>query len=145
MRNPRVVRGLLGGSLKMHFKLTGGSPAIGSAGSPGCGTPGGNAGSGDPGSGTPGVNGSATGDFFRRSHPLSDHTPLHPAYRINYMDHIYHQIQASSHSPNASLHGLGGLGPEYLLHAAGPASTLASSEFPFSIDGKSPGSNFDKV
>lgn len=32
--------------------------------------------------------------------------------------------------------GLGGLGPEYLLHAAGPASTLASSEFPFSIDGK---------
>lgn len=33
--------------------------------------------------------------------------------------------------------GLGGLGPEYLLHAAGPASTLASSEFPFSIDGKS--------
>jgi len=33
--------------------------------------------------------------------------------------------------------GLGGLGPEYLLHATGPASTLASSEFPFSIDGKS--------
>lgn len=32
--------------------------------------------------------------------------------------------------------GLGGLGPEYLLHAAGPASTLASSEIPFSIDGK---------
>ncbi|XP_076175182.1 transcriptional activator cubitus interruptus isoform X2 [Ptiloglossa arizonensis] len=50
------------------------------------------------------------------------------------MDHIYHQLQASTHSPNASLHGLGGLGPEYLLHAAGPASTLASTEFPFSID-----------
>ncbi|CAL7934114.1 unnamed protein product [Xylocopa violacea] len=50
------------------------------------------------------------------------------------MDHLYHQLQASTHSPNASLHGLGGLGPEYLLHAAGPASTLASSEFPFSID-----------
>ncbi|XP_057336972.1 transcriptional activator cubitus interruptus-like isoform X2 [Microplitis mediator] len=116
--------------------LTGGSPAIGSAGSPGCGAASGN-GSGDPGSGTPGANGTATGDFFRRSHPLSDHTPLHPAYRINYMDHLYHQIQASSHSPNASLHGLGGLGPEYLIHAAGPASTLASSEFPFSIDASS--------
>lgn len=35
----------------------------------------------------------------------------------------------------SSFSGLGGLGPEYLLHAAGPASTLASSEFPFSIDG----------
>jgi hypothetical protein len=32
--------------------------------------------------------------------------------------------------------GLGGLGPEYLLHAAGPGSTIASSEFPFSIDGE---------
>ncbi|XP_034941106.1 transcriptional activator cubitus interruptus isoform X2 [Chelonus insularis] len=126
--------------------LSGGTPAIGSAGSPGgCGAAsgnGGNSGAGEaptgPG-GAPGAtaNGTTTGDFFRRSHPLSDHTPLHPAYRLNYMDHLYHQIQASTHSPNASLHGLGGLGPEYLLHAAGPASTLASSEFPFSIDASS--------
>ncbi|KAK0182198.1 hypothetical protein PV327_000359 [Microctonus hyperodae] len=129
--------------------LSGGTTAIGSAGSPGgCGAASGNGGGsiageapvgpgGAPAGGTP--NGT-TSDFFRRSHPLSDHTPLHPAYRLNYMDHLYHQIQASTHSPNASLHGLGGLGPEYLLHAAGPASTLASSEFPFSIDGKLSGS-----
>ncbi|KAK0086535.1 hypothetical protein PV325_003025 [Microctonus aethiopoides] len=129
------------------MRLSGGTTAIGSAGSPGgCGAASGNGGGsiageapvgpgGAPAGGTP--NGTTTSDFFRRSHPLSDHTPLHPAYRLNYMDHLYHQIQASTHSPNASLHGLGGLGPEYLLHAAGPASTLASSEFPFSIDASS--------
>lgn len=94
------------------YRLTGGTPAIGSAGSPGgCGGASGNGGSsgagetpvGPGGGGT--ANGTSTGDFFRRSHPLSDHTPLHPAYRLNYMDHLYHQIQASTHSPNASLHG----------------------------------------
>ncbi|RLU24904.1 hypothetical protein DMN91_002995 [Ooceraea biroi] len=48
---------------------------------------------------------------------------------------LYHQLQASTHSPNASLHGLGGLGHEYILHAAGPAaSTIASTDFPF-MDG----------
>ncbi|XP_063976896.1 transcriptional activator cubitus interruptus-like isoform X1 [Diachasmimorpha longicaudata] len=112
------------------------------AGSPGSCGAGGNSGAGEvagapgaaPGSGAA-ANGTAN-DFFRRSHPLSDHTPLHP-YRLNYMDHLYHTLQASTHSPNASLHGLGGLGPEYLLHPAGPASTLASSEFPFSIDASS--------
>ncbi|XP_058810901.1 transcriptional activator cubitus interruptus-like isoform X2 [Phymastichus coffea] len=55
------------------------------------------------------------------------------------MDHLLH-LQASTHSPSASLHGLGGLGPEYLLHAAGPGSTIASSEFPFSLDGSRLGS-----
>ncbi|XP_046741690.1 transcriptional activator cubitus interruptus-like [Diprion similis] len=98
---------------------------------------GGESGGGDAGDGGGGGGNASSGtDFLRRSHPLSEHT-LHPAYRLNYMDHLYHHLQASTHSPNASLHGLGGLGPEYLLHAAGPASTLASSEFPFSIDASS--------
>lgn len=56
------------------------------------------------GSGNDGVAGNAGGDFLRRGHPLSEHAALHPAYRLNYMD-LYHQLQASSHSPNASLHG----------------------------------------
>ncbi|XP_050466214.1 transcriptional activator cubitus interruptus-like isoform X1 [Cataglyphis hispanica] len=111
-----------------------GSTAIGTSGN-GNGAGNGNAGGG--GGGGSAGNGTSGGDFLRRSHPLSEHTALHPAYRINYMDHLYHQLQASTHSPNASLHGLGGLGPEYLLHATGPASTLASSEFPFSIDASS--------
>ncbi|XP_076628653.1 transcriptional activator cubitus interruptus [Colletes latitarsis] len=104
--------------------------AIGSAATGG----GGGASGGGGGGGGAAGNGTSGGDFLRRSHPLSEHTALRPAYRLNYMDHLYHQLQASTHSPNASLHGLGGLGPEYLLHAAGPASTLASTEFPFSID-----------
>ena len=62
---------------------------------------GGGGGGGDGGTG----NTTSSGDFLRRSHPLSEHTALHPAYRLNYMDHLYHQLQASSHSPNASLHG----------------------------------------
>ncbi|XP_048512605.1 transcriptional activator cubitus interruptus isoform X2 [Athalia rosae] len=143
-----------------HHPLTsGGATTIGGTGSPGGNngagsSNGGNAGPGEQGDGGEGESGGAGGagggtgtgsapgnassgtDFLRRSHPLSEHT-LHPAYRLNYMDHLYHQLQASTHSPNASLHGLGGLGPEYLLHAAGPASTLASSEFPFSIDASS--------
>ncbi|KAL7302990.1 hypothetical protein TKK_0004216 [Trichogramma kaykai] len=94
---------------------------------------------GNDGSGN-GGNGNPASDFMRRSHPLPEHAALHPAYRLNYMDHLYHQLQASTHSPSASLHGLGGLGSEYLLHAAGPGSTIASSEFPFSIDGSRLGS-----
>lgn len=230
----------------MLFRLSSSSTAIGTPGNGSGGGGGGGSGSGGGGNsgggggGTAG-NGTSGGDFLRRSHPLAEHTALHPAYRINYMDHLYHQLQASTHSPNTSLHGnypyihtnrsvlangaqelsvttssstnnesegfvkgtrisagsfsssvqkrlepdsslccssnafyfplramtemgvyfvdsanpslyfmrilyssflfsfsgLGGLGPEYLLHAAGPASTLASSEFPFSIDGKS--------
>ncbi|XP_032681246.1 transcriptional activator cubitus interruptus isoform X2 [Odontomachus brunneus] len=125
-------------------RLSGSTTAIGAAGngSGGGGGGGGSGGAGGGGSGGAGGgggggtvgNGTSGGDFLRRSHPLSEHTALHPAYRLNYMDHLYHQLQASTHSPNASLHGLGGLGPEYILHAAGPASTLASSEFPFPID-----------
>ncbi|XP_012542616.1 transcriptional activator cubitus interruptus [Monomorium pharaonis] len=118
----------------LHHPLSS-SAAIGTPGNDSGGGGSGSAGSGGSGGGGGGSAGNGTsGDFLRRSHPLAEHTALHPAYRINYMDHIYHHIQASTHSPNASLHGLGGLGPEYLLHAAGPASTLASSEFPFSID-----------
>ncbi|XP_067209580.1 transcriptional activator cubitus interruptus isoform X2 [Linepithema humile] len=113
--------------------LSGSTAALGTHGNGNNG--GGGGGGGGSGAGEGGTAGNGTsGDFLRRSHPLSEHTVLHPAYRINYMDHIYHHLQASTHSPNASLHGLGGLGPEYLLHAAGPASTLASSEIPFSID-----------
>ncbi|CAL1677765.1 unnamed protein product [Lasius platythorax] len=119
--------------------LSGSTTAIGASGngSGGGSGNGNNAGGGGGGGGGTAGNGTSGGDFLRRSHPLSEHTALHPAYRINYMDHLYHQLQASTHSPNASLHGLGGLGPEYLLHAAGPASTLASSEFPFSLDASS--------
>ncbi|CAK9830073.1 Transcriptional activator cubitus interruptus [Anthophora retusa] len=111
-----------------------GSAATGGGGGASSGASGGGGGGSGGGGGGAAGNGTSGGDFLRRSHPLSEHTALHPAYRLNYMDHLYHQLQASTHSPNASLHGLGGLGPEYLLHAAGPASTLASSEFPFSID-----------
>ena len=74
-----------------------------SLGSP-SGEAGGEAGGGAGGDGAAG-NPSATGDFLRRSHPLSEHAALHPAYRLNYMDHLYHQLQASTHSPSASLHG----------------------------------------
>lgn len=84
------------------FSRLSGSTAIGTSGN-GNGGGNGNAG-GSGGSGSAG-NGTSGGDFLRRSHPLSEHTALHPAYRINYMDHIYHQLQASTHSPNASLHG----------------------------------------
>lgn len=98
-------------------RLSGTTTALGS---PGGGNGGGNTGtggnsgdSGGPGSGGGGGGGGegatgntiSSGDFLRRSHPLSEHTALHPAYRLNYMDHLYHQLQASSHSPNASLHG----------------------------------------
>lgn len=83
------------------FRLSG-STAIGTSGN-GNGGNGNNAGGG--GGGGSAGNGTSGGDFLRRSHPLSEHTALHPAYRINYMDHLYHQLQASTHSPNASLHG----------------------------------------
>jgi len=83
-----------------------GSTAIGTSGN-GSGSGGGNgnnAGGGGGGGGGSAGNGTSGGDFLRRSHPLSEHT-LHSAYRINYMDHLYHHFQASTHSPNASLHG----------------------------------------
>lgn len=99
----------------MYFcRLSGSTTALGSpAGENGGGNTGGGGDSGGPGSGGggggggEGVTGNTTssGDFLRRSHPLSEHTALHPAYRLNYMDHLYHHLQASTHSPNASLHG----------------------------------------
>ncbi|KAG5884381.1 hypothetical protein JTB14_026482 [Gonioctena quinquepunctata] len=60
---------------------------------------------------------------------------LHPAYRLPpHMEYLY----SLQHSTSNSIHGLG-LSPEYLsargLTELHPASTLASSEFPFSIDG----------
>ncbi|CAG9864165.1 unnamed protein product [Phyllotreta striolata] len=60
---------------------------------------------------------------------------LHPAYRLPpHMEYLY----SLQHSTNNSIHGLG-LSPEYLsargLTEVHPASTLGSSEFPFSIDG----------
>jgi len=94
----------------MLFRLSSSSTAIGtpgngSGGGGGGGSgSGGSGGSGGGGGGSTG-NGTSGGDFLRRSHPLAEHTALHPAYRINYMDHLYHQLQASTHSPNASLHG----------------------------------------
>ncbi|XP_030750376.1 transcriptional activator cubitus interruptus isoform X2 [Sitophilus oryzae] len=60
---------------------------------------------------------------------------LHPAYRLPpHMEYLY----SLQHSTANSIHGLG-LSSEY-LNARGltdlhPASTLASSEFPFSLDG----------
>ncbi|CAH1107176.1 unnamed protein product [Psylliodes chrysocephalus] len=60
---------------------------------------------------------------------------LHPAYRLPpHMEYLY----SLQHSTSNSIHGLG-LSPEYLsargLTEVHPASTLGSSEFPFSIDG----------
>ncbi|XP_068895219.1 transcriptional activator cubitus interruptus isoform X2 [Tenebrio molitor] len=60
---------------------------------------------------------------------------LHPAYRLPpHMEYLY----SLQHSTANSIHGLG-LSPEYLsargLSELHPSSTLASSEFPFSIDG----------
>ncbi|XP_022913354.1 transcriptional activator cubitus interruptus isoform X2 [Onthophagus taurus] len=60
---------------------------------------------------------------------------LHPAYRLPpHMEYLY----SLQHSTANSIHGLG-LSPEYLsargLTDLHPASTLASTEFPFSIDG----------
>lgn len=89
-------------------RLSGSTTALGTPGNGNNGGGGGGgAGGGGSGAGEGGTAGNGTsGDFLRRSHPLSDHTTvLHPAYRLNYMDHIYHHIQASTHSPNASLHG----------------------------------------
>ncbi|XP_055922236.1 transcriptional activator cubitus interruptus isoform X2 [Eupeodes corollae] len=62
---------------------------------------------------------------------------FHPAYRIpGYMDHLYSLQRAS---PTPSFHGLG-LNSDYLgsrgpLGDIHPASSLASSDFHFSIDG----------
>lgn len=106
--------------VRFDYRLSsGGATTIGSSGSPGgnnagngnVGESGGNGEGGENESGGGGGNGnngnpSSGTDFLRRSHPLSEHT-LHPAYRLNYMDHLYHQLQASTHSPNASLHGIG--------------------------------------
>nr|XP_015833512.1 PREDICTED: transcriptional activator cubitus interruptus [Tribolium castaneum] len=60
---------------------------------------------------------------------------LHPAYRLPpHMEYLY----SLQHSTANSIHGLG-LSPEYLsargLSDLHPSSALASSEFPFSIDG----------
>ncbi|KAJ8972480.1 hypothetical protein NQ314_000173 [Rhamnusium bicolor] len=60
---------------------------------------------------------------------------LHPAYRLpSHMEYLY----SLQHSTSNSIHGLG-LNPEYLsargLTELHPTSTLASTEFPFSIDG----------
>ncbi|XP_017768085.1 PREDICTED: transcriptional activator cubitus interruptus isoform X2 [Nicrophorus vespilloides] len=60
---------------------------------------------------------------------------LHPAYRLPpHMEYLY----SLQHSTANSIHGLG-LSPEYLsargLTELHPASTLASSEYHFSIDG----------
>ncbi|VEN35432.1 unnamed protein product, partial [Callosobruchus maculatus] len=60
---------------------------------------------------------------------------LHPAYRLPpHMEYLY----SLQHSTTNSIHGLG-LSPEYLsargLTELHPSSTLASTEFPFSIDG----------
>lgn len=96
--------------ISFHSRLSSSTTAIGSAATGGGGgassgaSGGGGGGSGGGGGGAAG-NGTSGGDFLRRSHPLSEHTALHPAYRLNYMDHLYHQLQASTHSPNASLHG----------------------------------------
>ncbi|KAK1134857.1 hypothetical protein K0M31_007625 [Melipona bicolor] len=82
-----------------------GSAATGGGGGASSGASGGGGGGSGGGGGGAAGNGTSGGDFLRRSHPLSEHTALHPAYRLNYMDHLYHQLQASTHSPNASLHG----------------------------------------
>ncbi|KAK5640140.1 hypothetical protein RI129_010951 [Pyrocoelia pectoralis] len=60
---------------------------------------------------------------------------LHPAYRLPpHMEYLY----SLQHSTASSVHGLG-LSPEYLtargLTELHPNSTLASSDFPFSLDG----------
>ncbi|XP_056648164.1 transcriptional activator cubitus interruptus [Diorhabda sublineata] len=60
---------------------------------------------------------------------------LHPAYRLPpHMEYLY----SLQHSTGSSIHGLG-LGTEYItargLTDVHTASTLGSSEFPFSIDG----------
>ncbi|XP_019890021.1 uncharacterized protein LOC109611569 [Ooceraea biroi] len=89
------------------IRLSGSTTALGIPGGGGSGGGSSSSGAGGGSSGGAGGggagNGTSGGDFLRRSHPLSEHT-LHPAYRINYMD-LYHQLQASTHSPNASLHG----------------------------------------
>ncbi|KAI4499717.1 hypothetical protein M0802_005287 [Mischocyttarus mexicanus] len=82
----------------------GGGGGAGGGGGGGGGEGGGTSGGGNVGGGGTAGNGISSGDFLRRSHPLSEHTSLHPPFRINYMDHLYHQLQASTHSPSASLH-----------------------------------------
>ena len=97
------------------YRLSGNSAPLGSPGggnggnnggggnsgdSGGGGNRGGGGGGGDGGTG----NTTSSGDFLRRNHPLVDHSLIHPAYRANYMDQIYHHLQAT-HSPNPSLHG----------------------------------------
>ncbi|XP_044735139.1 transcriptional activator cubitus interruptus [Chrysoperla carnea] len=64
---------------------------------------------------------------------------LHSPYRLPpYMEHLYSLQHATAATTAASIHGLG-LSPEYLsargLADLHPASTLASTEFPFSLDG----------
>ncbi|XP_049842532.1 transcriptional activator cubitus interruptus isoform X3 [Schistocerca gregaria] len=67
--------------------------------------------------------------------PVSSGADLHPAYRLNpYVEHLYSSLQHSS----PSLHGLA-LSPDYLaprsLTELPAASTVASAEFAFSLDG----------
>lgn len=67
-------------------------------------------------------------------HPQAEY---HPAYRLNPYMELYSSLQHAS--PTASIHGLGlhgdYLSSRTLTDLQQPPSTLASSDFPFSVDG----------